>query len=106
MPQFSIAQTGINVAIANSYRKSISFQHIGTANFIFLDNGDEKGLTTSNASLRIGAGASVAFSIRDDGVEQVQDEWSAISDTGTNTLLVKETFIKEQLEKRLAGVVL
>jgi hypothetical protein len=97
MPQYSIGTTGTLVAQRNAFRKSISFQHIGTANFIYLDNMNATGITTSNASIRLGSNGSATFNVQEDGEEQVQDDWSAVSDTGTNTLLVKETFTKKRI---------
>lgn len=101
MPQAIITTTASRVLRRNLYRKSFSFQHAGTTNFIYLEATEPEGVTTSNASIRLAAGASAVFNLNDDGEEQVQSPWTAIADAGSNTLLVLETFTKvPQQEKK------
>lgn len=98
MPQLTIATTGIRILRRNPQRKSFSFQHVGTANNIFLDTVQPTAISSTTASLRLVAGQAFVANVIDDGEEQVQDEWSAIADAGSQTLLVFETFAKEEKE--------
>jgi hypothetical protein len=91
MPQVTVTTSGSEILPYNSYRKSVSFHNIDTANFIFIENMPPNGITTGNAGIRLGPNDKVTYNLLDDGVEQVQGQWSAIANTGSNTLLVKET---------------
>jgi len=92
--QFTVSTTGVDVLPANPFRKSIAFQHNGTANKIYIDTTSGVSISTGSAQLVMGASGTLFFNINDDGVETVTSQWSAIADSGSQTLLVRETVSK------------
>ncbi len=101
MPQKTVATSGVQLLPRNPFRKSLVFIHIGTANVVYFDNMAPGTITTSNAGLRTSAGGAIALSVLEDGPEQVQDEWSAIGDAGSQTILVYETVDKKAILGRI-----
>mgnify|MGYP001576237315 CR=1 FL=1 len=85
MPQTTVTTDSVLIARRNPYRRSLIF-HNRSVNIIFVNRGGPSGLTTANAGVRIPAGATRTFDWLHDGADALADEWSAISDTGSNTL--------------------
>ena len=105
MPQQTITTTGAEVLPRNPYRRSIIFNN-PSVNIIYVETMPPGGITTSNAGIRMPGGATRTFSWLDDGPDVIVDQWSAISDTGSNTLVFREQIstglTTKQLEEALA----
>ena len=105
MPQETVTTTGIEILPRNPYRRSAIFTN-PTTNIIFIDTIPPNGITTTNAGMRLPGGGSRTISWLDDGPDSVVDQWSAIANTGSNTLVFRE-FVStgittKELEKSLA----
>lgn len=89
MPQISVAQTGVQLLTRNRYRKSAAFYNPST-NVLFIDRMNPRSIQTGNAAVRIPSLGIYNISEQTDGKDAVQDEWSGITDAGTNTIFVDE----------------
>ena len=89
MPQSTITTTASRVVLPNPYRRSLIF-HNSSSNVLFLDSGEPGGLTTSNAGIRIPGGGNRTLNYLEDGEFEIVQAWSAVADTGSNTLVWKE----------------
>lgn len=89
MPQVAVAQTGVQLLTRNKYRKSAAF-HNPSANVLFIDRMNPRSIQTANAAVRIPAGGILTLNSQQDGIDAVVDEWSGITDAGSNTIFVDE----------------
>lgn len=95
MPQVAVAQTGVQLLSRNAYRESLVFYN-PSANVLFADRMNPRSITTGNAGVRIPAGGIYALSAQKDGKDAVVDEWSGVTDAGSNTIFVDEYVIRKK----------
>jgi hypothetical protein len=89
LPQQTITTSSAQVLTQNPYRRSIVFFN-NSVNTIYVDSLRPEGLTTANASVLVPANSSRFVNWFDDGEKEVTQEWSAISNTGSNVLVFKD----------------
>lgn len=89
MSQKTLSTTGQLVLERNPYRRSIIF-HNKSIQTIWLERSQAAGITTTNASIRLPEGAVVSFNWLQDGADAVVDQWAAIAESSTPTLIITE----------------
>lgn len=90
MVQTALTTTAADLAGPNKYRNTILFRHISSANNVGLGNCKAASLSYATADIILQPGDMVAVSTWSEGSDQVRDNWSAITDSGSVTLVWKE----------------
>ena len=94
MPQIATSGTAARLIPQNSQRVSLLMMNLDATDNIFGD-ADTKvpssGLTTSNASIRLGPGAAISINRLTDGLAQIQDSYTFIASANTPILAWFET---------------
>lgn len=91
MPQQTAGTTGARVLPYNPKRKSWFIRHTGTTDTVHLQMTGANSVRTTTSDISLGAGSGVGMNLNDDGVEQVQAEWSVITVSGNVTITVFES---------------
>jgi hypothetical protein len=85
----TVTTAGVKVLERNAYRRSIVF-HNKSAETIWLETMEPNGISIANAGIRIPEGGVISFNWQQDGAQTVVDTWSAISESGSPVLVVRE----------------
>lgn len=89
MPQKTITTTPSEILPKNPFRRSLIF-HNPSSNVIFVGRGSPNGLSAATALFRIPAQGTRGLNWFEDGKDAISDQWSAVADTGSNTVEVAD----------------
>lgn len=89
MTQIALSTSGKVILERNPFRRSLIFHNPSTI-VIWIDRSNAAGITTTNASIRLPEGAVVAVNWLQDGADAIVDQWAAIAESGTPTLIITE----------------
>lgn len=89
MTQTALSTSGKLVLVRNPFRRSFIF-HNPDAITCWLERSTADGITISNASIRLPEGAVIAVNWLQDGADAVVDQWAAIAESGTPTIIITE----------------
>lgn len=89
MGQTALSTSGKVVLERNPFRRSFIF-HNPSAIVIWIERSTANGITITNSSIRLPEGAVVSVNWLQDGADAVVDQWSAIAESGTPTLVITE----------------
>ena len=89
MTQTALSTSGKVVLERNPFRRSFIF-HNPNAITIWLERSTANGISITNASIRLPEGAVVAINWLQDGADAVVDQWAAVAESGTPTIIITE----------------
>ena len=89
MGQKTLSTSGQEVLARNPFRRSFIFHNPSTIT-IWLERSTADGITITNSSIRLPEGAVVSVNWLQDGADAVVDQWAAIAESGTPTLIITE----------------
>lgn len=89
MVQVALSTVGKLVLGRNAYRRSILF-HNPNAITVWLLRSGANGISTANGEIRLPEGSSIFLNWFHEGSSGIIDEWSAIAESGTPTIVITE----------------
>jgi hypothetical protein len=89
MGQIPLSTSGKEILNRNPFRRSIIF-HNPSSETVWIERTDANGISVTNASIRMPEGALIAINWLNEGADGIVDQYSAIAESGTPTLVITE----------------